>query len=836
MADAYRFGAVEVRAAARQVLVDGKPVAIGARALDLLLALIERRGRLVAKAELLDTVWPGVIVEESNVQVQVSGLRRLLGPDVIATIPGRGYRFTAVVEGERQAPAALPARVQPSPPDGALLGREAEKSQLMALLDAHRVVNVTGAGGIGKTRLARECAAERVNRHADGAPWVDLASLRSADAIPAAIAHAAGVHLGDASGGASLAAALADRDMLLVLDNCEHVAARVSEVIEVCLACAPRLRVLATSQVPLRAGSEHVFRLGPLPVPSADASLAEALANAAVQLMERRARAADARFELTGGNAALAIELCRRLDGIPLAIEMAAARIPTLGLRPLVDRLAERLRLLRAGDRAAPERHQTLQATLDWSYSLLAPEERAVFRRLAAFSGPFLLATAQHVAAMGGLDEWDVLDALASLVEKSLVQVGAGDPPRYRLLETARVFALETLQREGEQVEAMARHGEAMAARALEGLRRYITAPGTPDAAAYVDDYDDLNAAFEHAAQAGNADCAASLSRMLNVIDFERNVHANVRRRKEAALRLLPKARGFARAQLITTLGLFRMIILPEVDRVANSRERVAAWRDLGETYQLYMALSRLGSDLAVERDFEGTRQAFAEAEALARPGWPPVVRWFHDFAATNAAFLCGDREGALRRARQMLALCEEAQWWTRAAEARVAVAHGLLFAGDAAGALATAARAEDELRAMGHRTNLGDALCIQAAALAGLERREAAVTKMREALALPRPVEVAVAMFDYAGWLAASFTPRAAEAARLLGFADRIYADNKDRRFGAAEDAERAASTLIERRIGASDYRHSRREGTDLGSQKALALAQWALDTEAGA
>ena len=345
----------------------------------------------------------------------------------------------------------------------ALIGRDADVAALSQSLATHRLITILGSGGIGKTRLAQAVARERVGLHRHGVWWIDLAALSAPDKIVAAIAQGAHVELDDTDSAAPLARALARRDLLLVLDNCEHLIADLVPIVRSLLHAAPQLAVLATSQEPLKIAGEQLYRLGALSVPPADATLDAACAHSAVQLLEQRAQAADARFRLSDETIAAAIELCRHLDGIALAIEMAAARLPLLGVAQVLARLGERFRLLRSAERGAPARHQTLHATLDWSHSLLSDNERTVLRRLSVFVGSFRLEAAQQVAASDDIDEWAVLDDLAALADKSLLQVEPGDPPRYRMLETMRLYAAERLVQHAEQQATWVRHGRAMA-------------------------------------------------------------------------------------------------------------------------------------------------------------------------------------------------------------------------------------------------------------------------------------------------------------------------------------------------------------------------------------
>ena len=461
----YRSGAIEIDPLARQVSVDGSLGKIGARAFDVLLALVQRHERVVSKHELMDLVWPNLIVEENNLLVHIVALRKLLGPRAIATVPGRGYRFALPVEvmGDdfSASTECLVARsnLPASPP---LFGREQDLSAVDVLLREHTVASIVGAAGIGKTRLALAAAVSFRLDLPDGCWWVELAPINDGTQVPNSIAGVLGMQLATGrSPQEALAIALANKQLLLVLDNCEHLTDEIADVIELVRDRAPNVRLLLTSQEPLKCRDEHVYRLGALAIP-ASAQLEEAAGFGAVALFVDRAHAADSRFRLAADNVAVVVDICRRLDGIPLAIELAAARVPLLGVHGLHARLNEIFNVLTGGARMKLRRHQTLRAAVDWSYELLSVDEQAVFRRLGVFAGGFALELAQQVVSCGEIDPWLVLDLLGHLVDKSLVVAEGEADPRYRLLEITRAFALEKLGTAGESKALLRRHAQAM--------------------------------------------------------------------------------------------------------------------------------------------------------------------------------------------------------------------------------------------------------------------------------------------------------------------------------------------------------------------------------------
>jgi len=445
----YRFGRVEVRPAERTILVEGQPAPVGARAFDLLLALIDRRDRVVTKDELLDIVWPGLVVEENNLQVQVSTLRKHLGARIVATIPGRGYRFALEpdVEGGAAEPRPAPRHNLPAQLNR-FIGRRGELDEVKALLERSRLVTLTSIGGTGKTRLCLEVAQELVDRFQDGVWFVELAPVADDSRVAQAIAAVLGVHeTATSSILVSLGAWARERSALLVLDNCEHVLAGCAEVAKHMLLAAAGLHILASSREALRVTGETVYPLAPLATPDPRHATSSSLLEQydAVRLFVDRATAGKPSFRITDANAAAVATICQRLDGIPLAIELAAARVRALSVESIASRLDDCFALLVGGDKTTAPRQQTLHASLDWSHDLLTPQEQAVLRRLAVFAGGWTLEAAESVCAGGELEPEDVLDVLARLVEKSLVEIDAFGE-RYRLLETVRQYALEKLE------------------------------------------------------------------------------------------------------------------------------------------------------------------------------------------------------------------------------------------------------------------------------------------------------------------------------------------------------------------------------------------------------
>ena len=463
------FDRFELQPLQRRLLRDGEPVALRARAFDLLLALAGRAGSLVTKGELLDKVWSGLVVEENNIAAQIVALRKTIGNELIATVPGRGYRFTATIR-VGSVPAASSgsalsagAPVAPAPIGPQLFGRDPDLRLLEGALRPGACVTLVGPGGVGKTALARMVAAQRAPERT---AWVDLAALGDATQLTGALCRALRI----ASHGsadelrAALAGALDGGGFLLVLDNAEHVVDAVASLAGTLREASPTLALLVTSQLPLRIGAEQVQTLDPLAPPAESLSDDEALGAASVQMLLDRVRAADPRFTVDRDALPLVRRLCTRLDGLPLALEMAAPMVPLLGLPGVLAALDQRLAALRRGRRDAPARHKTLHAAMQWSHDLLEPAAQRVFRRLGVFASGFSLDLAVAVAADEGDDRWELIDTIAELVDRSLVTSLHEDPPRYRLLETMRAYALERLDASGERDAVQARAVRALAA------------------------------------------------------------------------------------------------------------------------------------------------------------------------------------------------------------------------------------------------------------------------------------------------------------------------------------------------------------------------------------
>jgi len=442
--------------------------------MQVLAVLVQSAGKLVAKDELMARVWPGVIVEENTLEVHISAIRKALGPDrgTPRTTFGRGYRLIEVWAIRKPSTpagsAALDSTRMPVQPfmtnvpaaTSEVIGRTAAARRLQDLLCAHRAVTLTGPGGNGKTTLALEVA-RSLFPSLNGDCWlVDLGSLSDPDFVPSRVASVLGLKLaGEEISPESIARAIGGERLLLVLDNCEHAIDAAARLAETVIRLCPAASIMATSREALRIEGERVFRVPALDVPSPHQEESDiVLGHSAVQLFIARMKASDPVFSPQSESLRVIARVCRRLDGMPLAIEFAVARAAVLGLELVHSGLDERFELLSGGRRTALARHQTLRATLDWSYDLLPEIERCLLRRLGIFAAGFTLDAAKAVMSDQGHTAPVVREELTNLVAKSLVELDGPAPSgRWRLLETTRAYSLEKLAQRGE-MDQIARH------------------------------------------------------------------------------------------------------------------------------------------------------------------------------------------------------------------------------------------------------------------------------------------------------------------------------------------------------------------------------------------
>ena len=833
----------------RSLVAGDQPLKLGSRAFDLLLALIERRDRTVSKNELLEVVWPHAVVEENNLQVQVNALRKLLGHHAITTVPGRGYRFTLPVKedgGERPASgslksapataaepaiaaiatAELPRSNLPSQLAD-LYGREAEVEAVGSLLRTRRLVTIAGAGGIGKTRVAQAAAHAARAEFADGVWWVDLAAIADHSLVPMAVARALSMSLADDRDAVMAVVSNIDKKrLLLVLDNCEHLLDGVCMFVDAVIAAAPNASLLVTSQEVLKTPEEHVYRLGTLalaPRPDVQA----VAASGAGALFCARVGSVLPGFALTSDNASAVADICRQLDGIPLALELAAARVPLLGVDGVRARLSERFRVLTAGARAVLRRHQTLRAALEWSHGLLSDAERAVFRRLGVFVGGFTLESAQRVADdEEGIDAWDVLEHLGALVDKSLV-LAEGEPvPRYRMLETTRLFALEQLALAEETAMAMRKHAEAVTTllSALDAPQKRWRTLAADWAAAAVE-LDNTRAALEWAQRLPQLDVTSLdlASASLYAFTFADATGEAFRRLLAWAPRVGPELPADARARFwlaLARLGIF-MARLESFDAARRAAELFAG---LGDDQRRYTALG-CATAISARCDTGADGDAFiAEAASLERDDWPPRLLASFQWARHRWLLRQGRPEQALPHALRQVELT--------VASGALRGSHNLDGSNVAYCELAmgNAVAAEDRGRRAlaegsgGSDIGFGDALETLAMALAAQGRFDEALAVARRSYGVLKALGIEFMLLDNLALIAAE-QGRLHDAALTAGHADAEMQKRKFLRWPLSEQSRQRAEQLLEA-LPKSEADALKLRGAALAPERAFAHA----------
>jgi len=466
------FGPFRLYPSERALERSGVPVALGSRAFDLLTALTSSAGDVVSMEDLLAAAWPGLTVAPDNLRMQILALRRALGDGeggakFIESVPARGYCFIApavfvdsdgadpMVSLRGQRGAALPARLD------RISGREADIAEICERLRRNRFVTVVGPGGIGKTTVATAAAHMMAADFGGAARFLDLSFLAGPDSLPNALRSALGLDEAAQDPISAVIAELRDTRLLLVLDSCEHVVEAIAAVAERLFLETSELHILATSREPLRVQGERVYHLAGLDYPADDQEpgAAEALRFPAVSLFVERVQTSLGHFELSDDQAPIVAGICRRLDGVALAIELAAGRVGTFGVEGVAAQLDEESELSWTGRRTAVSRHRTLRETIDWSFNFLTEVEQATLRRLGIIAGAFTLAAAKAVARGEGIAEDDLVEAIGSLATKSLLKVTfVNTAVQYRILDTTRAYLREKLAAAGDARAASGNH------------------------------------------------------------------------------------------------------------------------------------------------------------------------------------------------------------------------------------------------------------------------------------------------------------------------------------------------------------------------------------------
>ncbi|HSW03070.1 ATP-binding protein [Aquabacterium sp.] len=870
------FGPFTLDLAAARLTRDGRDLALRPKAFELLQVLARRPNQLVSKDELLDAVWGRRFISEGVIKSVVGELRAALDDDPkqprwIETVPRRGYRFAGLVETggvADPAPPLPPTLPPPAPPlpgnlPAALpptIGRDDELGSLAAVLATQRLLTIAGPSGIGKTRLALALAAAQRAAWPDGVWFAELAPLAAetsnAATVCATLTQVLQLGAGAANGSAALARALQPLALLLVLDNAEHLLEALAPLVATLLAQAPHLRIVVTSQEPLRIAGEQVVRLGPLALPAAadDDDAAKLMASGAVRLFVERVAGRLPGFGLAAQQQQAVADICRALDGLPLALELAAARVPVLGVHGIAELLlgavdgGARLQWLTQGARSAAPRHRTLRDALQWSHGLLDERLQRVFRRLGVFHGGFTLELAQAVCADDTLDAWGVLDAVQALVDKSLLSATTGDgpTPRFTLLESLRAFALERLAQAGETAALRTRHVQAMRAYWQRADAQALYEPALPWLARHLPEIDNLRAAQRWAGSdaatarvddalaradeaSARADDALALVVHSGMLWPRAGLMAEGRAgceavRAQAAVTADAALRsGFALA--LATLAAYANSY-PPAEGAAMAQRAADEFEQAGDPAHAYFAL-HVFNQLSVNAQLKTDRsQVLSRMMALEQPGWPELLTRFRRAVQGYDQRMAGNRDAFVAYCRGELAICRRlgavAEGWI--------AAQGLMLAEHESGrvddALVLGRQLLADIRAAGRLRQHAALFALWLTMLA--ESGDSAGTRSALAEALPTLRSVGTRWMAHVSlaWLAAR-EGRAEAAGRLLGWHD--AARRADGRAGWGLFIARSLRALadhLEQQLGAPALAQLRAEAGSLGDDGAEQLA----------
>ena len=828
----YSIGPFRLDPAAHALMRADVPELLGPRAVAVLAAIVARAPEPVLKDTIIGEAWPGLVVEENNLTVQIAAIRRTLaqvpgGDRWIETIPRRGYRFVGpVIALDRiVAPDAQPLGHVPLALTS-FVGRERELIELKALLAKNRLLSLVGPGGIGKTRLAMQLAAEVRDAYPDGIWFADLVPLADPAWVANGVARALNAQQGSGNDEA-VARHCKGRHLLLILDNCEHVLEASARLTDSVLRFAPEPTVLVTSREPLRTEGEQVYRLSSLSLPDPASTLDSMCRSEAVQLFVDRAQHRLPDFAMTTERAPAVAELCRSLDGIPLALELAAARLDSLSLEEINKRLHDRFRLLTGGLRTADPRHRTLRATLDWSYDLLSELQRTLLRRLGVFAGDFSPEAAFAVASDATIDEPGSTDALSQLVVRSLVLRNASpSAARYRLLETTHVYALEKLAASGETSATRRRHAEYFRGRFESASADWFRMSDADWYVTYLPELDNVRQALDWALHAeGDAAIGISLAAHSRSMWTALGLHQEGRRWLEVALSRVESQTSQADlARLRLSLGVLLEQLGP-AESIVHLEQAIGLYRELGDTFALGFALTLIIRSLVNAGRVGECSRFLAEAAPLVQRSGLPKLLGFYYGASAWVKSATGDMAGARSDVERALELCKQC-----GAEYVAPATH----LGDLAWAmedLDAAASAFGEVVAMMRRSTisrkpaLGYALANLAGVLAERGDLGAAMAAAHEGLPLLAEVGgFAWRFMDHFAWCAA-LARKFSNAARLVGFADSAHASRKTVRQPNERRARDRLEALLHAELTVDGFERLRAEGAKMSEDDACRL-----------
>lgn len=667
---AFVFGPFLLNVERRELMLHDIPVTLGQRAIEVLLALVSRSGQLVTKDEIMDAVWPGTTVEENNLQVHISVLRKTFAlaadpKSFLLTVAGRGYRFVAPVRPLESVPNQSKQVPDISPAQNArrttnllqqltsFIGRHREMERIARQLRQHRLLTLTGTGGIGKTRLAIEAGWQLASDYTDGVWMVDLAVLQDPMLVPTTISTVLGLNSSLAGGLRAAAAELSEKHLLLILDNCEHVIGEAANCAEALLRTCAHLRILATSRERLAISGENVVCISPLPLPpeTEASTVKSAWESEAVRLFVERAQGLGEELPLTDEAAIEIAAICRRLDGLPLAIEMAAPRLRVLSLSQLASDLDKHFGLLIEGNRTASPRHRSLQAILDWSYALMTDAERSLLQQLSIFAGSVDLEAILAVTTDPGTARLQTIDVLTALIDKSLVATERESGiVKYRLLETTRDYAREKLPADSGRA-LRCRHIEFFLARLAQAALEWETMSGQQWVERYGPDLDEIRSALQWAFDLqGDEALAINLTASSHLLWSELGLAAEHRRWVQEALSRLNDQTPFVTVAHLLSWQAGDVRDIDDPSDYSDALRAAALHAQLGNNFAEGKALLRAGMARPPGGDDRKGASLLYKAHTLLAPfGATKTLAWCLSAIASERL-----QSGDLVKARQL--------------------------------------------------------------------------------------------------------------------------------------------------------------------------------------
>ena len=725
--DAICFGPFRLFAAERVLEKGGVRVRLGSRALDILIVLVERPTKVVGKRELIERVWPDLAVDEGSLRFQISVLRKALGEGrsggrYVTNVSGRGYCFAAQISRTASPPTPLrnslthsSVGLPPSPTK--MVGRDETVQLISEELTARRFFTIVGPGGIGKTTVATAVSHTMLAAFDGAVHYVDFGPLCTPSLVPNMVASTVGLPGNFDDPLAALPTFLRDRRMLLVLDSCEHLIETIAPLAERIFRVAPEVHILATSREPLQVEGEQVHRLHPLAFPPDDAPLtaACALTFPAVQLFVERAAADGSGFELNDADAPIVGKVCRRLDGIALALELAAGRVGAYGIKGIVSLLDGPCRLLWHGRRTALPRHQTLSAMLDWSYNLLPESERVILRGLSVFVGAFSLEAAQFVAAGNILEREQVAEAIAGLVSKSLITVETSHTGAlYRLLDTTRAYILAKMLDSGERNTIARRHAiyccEFLACAEIGSLACSKN-NGAVEGWRHVSN---VRAALEWSfSEQGDKEVGTALAAASAPLFLELSLLTECRRWTERAIAELDARGGRREMELQEALAVSLMLLKGDGEEVHALMRALSLAQALELPYHQMRLFAAQHTFLVRTGDFRGAAAVAEQNDAVAKRTADPATMMIANWMLGVSHHFLGDQASARRlcetalRPEPIQNSCMIRSGYDQRIRALLALARSLWLEGYANRAVTIATQALHRANALNHPVSL---------------------------------------------------------------------------------------------------------------------------------